>query len=226
MNINSKDKAYEIDNLHYYYDKNFSLSLSKLIIPAQKITILMGENGSGKSTLLNLLALLESPKRGTVKFFNEMVSLNKQTSLRRQISFLPQKPYMFRGSVIDNLNLVLKIHQIPKNQRQHKIITLLEQLEITKLYGQCAKTLSGGELQKVALARALITKPSVLLMDEPFSYLDQASTQLLEKFILNYVIEKKSTLVFSTHNRLQGLEIADYVVSLMKGKQIESPLWK
>jgi tungstate transport system ATP-binding protein len=131
---------------------------------------------------------------------------------------------MFRGSVIDNLNLVLKIYHFPKKQREKKINLILEQLEIIELSKQQAKTLSGGELQKVALARALIMQPKILLMDEPFSYLDLPSIQLLERFILDYVTRMKTTLVFSTHDRLQGLAIADDVISLVKGKQIKSPL--
>lgn len=218
------DFAYQLNDVRYYYDKTLALSLPELDIPAQKITTLIGANGSGKSTLLNLLAFLESPKTGSLSFFAHKVILKRHYDLRKQIGFLPQKPYMFRGSVAENLNLVLKLHKISKIQRHQKINSILEQLNIVDLGKQQAKTLSGGELQKVALARALITAPKVLLMDEPFSYLDQSSSQLLEKFMQNYVEEFNSTLIFSTHNRLQGLAIADSVVSLVKGKLIKSPL--
>lgn len=218
------NKAYQLDGIHYCYGNTFELFLPKLEIRTHKITTLIGANGSGKSTLLNLLALLELPQKGALKFFGDKVSLKQQYVLRKQIGFLPQKPYMFRGSVTDNLNLVLKLHQIPKIQRKNKIMLILKQLNLVKLREHQAKTLSGGELQQVAFARALITQPKVLLMDEPFSYLDQANVQLLEHFILNYVKEQRSTLVFSTHYRLQGLAIADDVVSLVKGRQIESPL--
>jgi tungstate transport system ATP-binding protein len=218
------NKAYQLNNIHYSYDEKFSLFLPKLDISAQKITALIGANGSGKSTLLSLLGLLVSPKIGSLTFFGEIVTLKQQQNLRKQIGFLAQKPYMFRGSVIDNLNLVLKIYHFPKKQREKKINLILEQLEIIELSKQQAKTLSGGELQKVALARALIMQPKILLMDEPFSYLDLPSIQLLERFILDYVTRMKTTLVFSTHDRLQGLAIADDVISLVKGKQIKSPL--
>lgn len=217
-------KAYQLNNIHYSYGEYFSLFLPKLDISAQKITVLTGANGSGKSTLLALLGLLIVPKMGSLTFFGEVVTLKQQQGLRKQIGFLAQKPYLFRGSVIDNLNLVLKIYHTPKNQRKKKINLILEQLGIIELSKQQAKTLSGGELQKVALARALIMQPKILLMDEPFSYLDQPSTQLLERFILNYVTRMKTTLVFSTHDRLQGLAIADEVISLVKGRQIKSPL--
>ncbi|MDQ7091138.1 MAG: ATP-binding cassette domain-containing protein [Methylococcales bacterium] len=220
------NQAYQLNQIDYFYKKNsgFNLTLPTLNIPAQKITALMGDNGSGKSTLLKLLGLLERPKQGSLKFFNTPVTLKQHTYFRRQIGFLAQKPYLFRGSVNDNLRLILKIHQIPNNQHRAKITTILEQLTLDNLQEHPAKMLSGGQLQKVALARALITQPKVLLMDEPFSYLDQTSSQLLEQFILNYVINTQNTLIFSTHNRLQGLAIADNMISLAKGRQIESPL--
>ncbi len=217
-------KAYQLNNIHYSYGETFSLLLPKLEISSQKITALTGENGSGKSTLLSLLGFLIAPKTGSLIFFSEIITSKQHQNLRKQIGFLAQKPYLFRGTVIDNLNLVLKIYHIPKNQREKKINLILEQLGITTLSKQQAKTLSGGELQKVALARALIMQPKILLMDEPFSYLDQPSIQLLEQFILDYVAEMQTTLVFSTHDRLQGLAIADDVISLVKGKQIKSPL--
>jgi tungstate transport system ATP-binding protein len=100
----------------------------------------------------------------------------------------------------------------------------LEKLNITELLDQSAKTLSGGELQKVALARAIVTQPEILLMDEPFSYLDGSSEQILECFIRSYVEETNKTLIFSTHNRLQGVAIADEVISLVKGKSVKTPL--
>lgn len=216
--------AYQLDNVRYYYDKTLALSLPELLIPAQKITTLIGENGSGKSTLLNLLALLESANQGVLKVYGETVTQKSKYELGKQIGFLPQKPYMFRGTAADNLNLALKLHNTPMPLRYKKIQQVLSQLNISHLARQQANALSGGELQKLALARALITEPKILLMDEPFSYLDQASYQLLEEFILHHVKNSDITLVFSTHNRLQGLAIADHVVSLVKGELIKSPL--
>lgn len=217
--------AYQFNHIHYQYGNHqFTLSLSKLNLYSKKITVLVGENGSGKSTLLNLLSFLIVPQQGLLKFFGQPVSYKKSYQLRRRIGFLPQKPYLFRGSVKDNLTLVLKLHHVPKKQRDDKIGGLLAQLHISALATQKAKTLSGGELQKVALARALITQPKVLLMDEPFSYLDQDSTHLLEALVLKYHHQHKATVIMSAHNRLQGLIMADDVISLVKGRPIKSPL--
>lgn len=214
--------AYQLTNIRFCYDKTLALSLPKLTIQANKITAIIGPNGCGKSTLLNLLALLQKNQQGQIEFFSESIIENNASSYRKRIAFLPQKPYMLRGTVSDNLELTLKFHGI-KNNRSEKINSVLEILNIAHLNQQQAKTLSGGEQQKVALARAIITNPDVLLMDEPFSYLDQNSEQLLEQFMGHYVKNNK-TLIFSTHNRLQGMAIADDVISLVKGALVKSPL--
>lgn len=216
--------AYQLNDVHFFYGQTLALSLSELSVESGKTTALIGPNGCGKSTLLNLLTFLERPSRGRICFFNTDSTQTRHLDYRRRIGFLPQKPYMLNGTVQDNLMLALKFHNIPKYERDHRVMQMLKQLDISHLKNQMAKTLSGGELQKSALARAMITRPEVLLLDEPFSYLDQASIQSLERFIDDYGRQIKSTLIFSTHNRLQGLALADNVISMVNGKQVETPL--
>ncbi len=216
--------AYQLNNLQFHYGNLTALSIKRLQINPHKITALVGPNGSGKSTLLNVLAFLQPPTKGEIVFYGQAVNPKKMMALRKRIAFLPQKPYMFRGSVEDNLNLTLKFRGVAKNQRQTNIKQALKMLDIEHLSHQQAKTLSGGELQKTALARAILTNPQVLLMDEPFSYLDYDSEQLLEQFICDYSHENGNTLVFSTHKRLQGLSIASKIISLVNGCPVNTPL--
>ena len=216
--------AYQLNNLQFQYGDLTALSVNKLQIKANKITALVGPNGCGKSTLLNLLAFLQSPSKGKIVFFAQTVKPQKMPTLRKRIAFLPQKPYMFKGSVEDNLKLALKFRGVARNQCQASIKQALKRLEIEHLRKQQANTLSGGELQKTALARAILTEPSVLLMDEPFSFLDHDSEQILEQFICDYSHENDNTLVFSTHNRLQGLAIASESISLVNGHPVNTPL--
>lgn len=215
--------AYQLSHIKYAYADTLALSLSELNIPANKITALIGPNGCGKSTLLNLLAFVQQNQQGKIKFFSDHANPKNIPAFSKRIAFLPQKPYMLRGSVVDNLNLSLKFHQI-KNNRSELMNNVLERLKIAHLAQKKAKSLSGGEQQKVALARAIISNPDVLLMDEPFSYLDHSSELLLEQFIHDYVTEQGKTLIFSTHNRLQGIAIADEVISLVKGQPVNTPL--
>ena len=216
--------AYQLQAVRFVYGAKTVLSLPALTIESGKVTALIGPNGCGKSTLLNLLACLEAPAAGTITCFGELVRPKSMHAFRKRIGFLPQKPYMLKGSVRENLKLALKLHSVPKNVWKPRIDGVLERLAISHLAQQQADKLSGGEQQKAALARALITRPEVLLLDEPFSYLDQAGNGLLEQFISDYSAEGQGTLIFSTHNRLQGLALADEVISLVQGELIKSPL--
>lgn len=215
---------YQLNDIRFSYGETLALSLPSLTISIGKITALIGPNGSGKSTLLNLLTFLESPDTGDIRFQGQIVTAKRQFSLRRGIGFLPQKPYMLRGTVADNLKLVLKLHDVKKSAWPDKIRRVLECLNITHLQDQKATELSGGELQKAALARASITDPKVLVLDEPFSYLDLAGMQSLEQLISDYTQDADKTLIFSTHNRFQGLALAQEVISLLNGEQVNAPL--
>ncbi len=215
--------AYQLTDIQFSYEKTLALAISELTIPAAKVTALVGPNACGKSTLLNLLAFLQPIQRGKIAFFSAPITKKNTAPAIRKVAFLPQKPYMLRGTVADNLKLALKLHSI-KDSHSERLQSSLAKLNIAHLSQQQANKLSGGEQQKVALARAIITHPEVLILDEPFSYLDHKSEQELEKFIRLYIKGNDKTLIFSTHNRLQGLAIADNVISLVKGELVKSPL--
>jgi len=212
--------AYQLSKVQFNYGTKLALSIPDLTIAAGKITTLIGANGSGKSTLLNVLALLAQPAQGRIAFFGRMPS----EKARRQIALLPQRPYLFRGSVAHNLRLALKFQQVPRALWGARVSDSLKQLDICHLREQSARRLSGGEAQKVALARAIIGEPKVLLMDEPFSYLDQDSNKMLMRFMRDYQQDRQATLIFSTHDRLQGMALADEVISLVEGRPVQSPL--
>jgi len=204
--------AYRLTHIRFAYHHTIVLDLPELTIPAGKIIALTGGNGSGKTTLLNLLGLIQTPQQGKIQC----------DITAERIALLPQKPYMLRGSVYDNLNLALKF----KSQNQNHVVAIqrtLDQFQLTHLTDKPAKKLSGGELQRVALARAIITNPEILLMDEPFSHLDDNSARLLEDFIKDYCQDKKKTLIFSVHHRVQGVAIAEHIISLSAGQLTKTP---
>ncbi len=220
----SMDSAYQLDNIRFRYGEKVALSLPSLTVQPKQVTALIGENGSGKSTLLNVLGFLATPETGKIQFFGQTVNKRKHLEFRRRIGFLAQKPYMLRGTVLDNITIALKMHGISGPSRIQKAKSAMERLGISHCANQEAKKISGGELQKAALARILALEPEVLILDEPFGYLDQTSAHLLESFIESFAEDSGKTLVFSTHNRLQGLALADNVISLVNGKTVKTPL--
>ena len=212
--------AYQLHNITFQYGAKTVLSIAELTIASDKTTAVIGPNGSGKSTLLKLLAFLQTPKQGQMHFFNLRIDKTHLLNLRRRIGWLAQKPYLLRGTVQDNIELALKLRNTPKRSRPKLGRSTLEKLNIGHLANQQTSQLSGGEKQKVALARTLTIEPEVLIMDEPFSYLDQASVRVMENFIEQY----PNTLIFSTHARLQGMALADQVVTLVNGEPVQTPL--
>ena len=212
--------AYLLTDISFQYNAKIVLSINSLAIAANKTTAVIGPNGSGKSTLLNILAFLQAPYSGQLQFFATSTEESTFQKLRHRVGWLAQKPYLLRGTVTDNIELALKLRNTPKADRPARINDVLERINITHLSDQQCSQLSGGEKQKVALARTLAIEPEVLIMDEPFSYLDQASTRVIENFIEHY----SKTLIFSTHTRLQGQALADQVITLINGKSVQTPL--
>jgi tungstate transport system ATP-binding protein len=211
--------AYQLERISYRYKNISALHIERLEIKADAVTALTGPNGSGKSTLLNLLAFLNYPSQGEMRFFNTYVTYGQLAFLRDKVGYLPQKPYLLRGTVLDNLLVALKLAGFPKAQRKNTAMAALQRLNIQQYAEQNIKQLSGGARQKVALARTLARQPEVLILDEPFNNLDQSSTRLLEAFIESY----QQTLIFSTHNTFQGLALSNQVISLANGEQVKTP---
>ena len=115
--------AYQLHNLCFLYGEKIALSLPDLILDAGKVTALTGPNGCGKSTLLSLLAFMEAPNTGKITFYGKQVRPEQLFSYRKRVGFLPQKPYMLRGTVQDNLKLALKLRGTPKTLWQKNINT-------------------------------------------------------------------------------------------------------
>lgn len=182
-----------------------------LEIPATGITTLVGPSGSGKSTLLRLCNRLEVPTRGRVFYRGRDLSLLEPLELRRQVGMVFQRPVLFAGSVRDNLVEA-------DGDADGGVLT--EALERAALDGSFldrpANELSGGEAQRVCLARALIAQPDVLVMDEPTSSLDGPAVSRLEQ-LGRRLAGDGMPIVWVTHDLGQVERIADQIAILMKG---------
>lgn len=217
-------RAYWLEHVVFAYGDKPALTIDHLSIHAGRITALIGPNGAGKSTLLNLFAFLIHPDAGEIYFCGQRVRREDILALRRRVGLVAQNPYLLQGSVIDNVELGLRLRGVGKEQRRRSAMAAMERVGLAGFEKRSVKALSGGEKQRVALARALAPEPEVLLFDEPFTYLDQSNMHLVEQVISNHTRKSGKTVVFSTHEQIQGIALADESISLFAGRSVGAPL--
>ncbi len=180
------------------------------VFESGKITGLVGDNGAGKSTLLRLIAGLDLNYSGHIYYDGKLLS----KPLYQQMTMVFQTPYLLKRSVYDNIAYPLQIRHRSAAEIRQKTEAMIARLGIEKLADQYAHKLSGGESQKVALARALIFEPDLVLLDEPMSGIDAASVRFMEEMIQEYVREYHKTVIMITHNARQAQELCDRIVHL------------
>jgi tungstate transport system ATP-binding protein len=217
------NKIYKLQKIEFAYGENIALCVDEYSIEKNVVTALVGANGSGKSTLLNLLAFIITPTKGELYFADEKVNSEKENSLRRRIAYVQQRPYLFNFSVIQNIELGLKLREVDKNVWAKRTGDAAEKLNLSSLLHKRAHDLSGGEIQKVAIARALVLEPEVLILDEPFTHLDKEAKRDIETLIEDVAEDGAQTVIFSSHDQLQAQKLAHQVCALDKG-QIKSCL--
>ena len=210
----------EIINVHKNFGAFTALEDICLTIPGGEITALLGPSGSGKTTLLRIIAGLENPDSGTIKFFGED-STYKETR-DRKVGFVFQHYALFKHlSVFENVAFGLRIlprtRRPPKEEIKKRVLRLLGMVQLESMANRLPRELSGGQKQRVALARALAVEPSVLLLDEPFGALDAKVRQELRRWLRCLHDEIHVTSVFVTHDQEEALEVSDSIVILNKG---------
>ncbi|QSX08102.1 phosphate ABC transporter ATP-binding protein [Alkalibacter rhizosphaerae] len=216
-------KAIRIDDLQMQYNKRIVLSVPGLEIPEGSITGIIGPSGAGKSTLLRIINRLESPTRGKVYLHEQDVwnQRSENMKLQRTMTMVFQKPTLLDKSVFQNVAIGLKARNVDKKILDEKVLSALKTVGLLELKDQKAKTLSGGEAQRVAFARAMVLDPEVLLLDEPTANLDPANVRLLEDYIRNMNQKKGVTVIMVTHNLFQAKRIASHVAFLYEGNLVE-----
>ncbi|MFB0544662.1 MAG: phosphate ABC transporter ATP-binding protein [Candidatus Hodarchaeota archaeon] len=185
---------------------------------------IIGPNGSGKTTILRLLHMLDTPTSGKIILDGEDTNSSPQNQLRlrRRQSMVFQNPIMFRTTVYKNIAAGLKFRKEKPEEIDKKVKETLKYFDMLEFENQKATTLSGGEMQKVAIARVLVLKPELLLLDEPTANLDPASGALIEEMIKAIKQKKEHTIIMTTHNMFQAKRLADRVGFLYDGEIIES----
>ncbi|MEM8844757.1 MAG: ATP-binding cassette domain-containing protein [Pseudomonadota bacterium] len=204
-----------VNNLTYRKNKSELIKDLNLEISETGSTIILGHNGAGKSLLLKLLHGVINPSMGSISWNHDTPNSNQYWR-----SFLLQKPTFFKRSARFNIEFVLEIAATPKSERKERCDEALKICGLDKISERSVHSFSGGELQKLSLARAWVLKPAVLLLDEPTVALDPPFTLSFEQIIQRF---KKShtKVIMTTHDLAQAKRLADEIVFLYNGKVLE-----
>lgn len=211
---------YALSSLVKAFGSRTVLDIDALNIEKGYIYALLGPNGSGKTTLLNILGFLDRPTSGEMRYLNNPVTYTERylQRLRRQVVMVNQNPILFTTTVFKNLEFGLKIRQISPKKRQRIIEESLDLVGMRHLMAEPAQKLSGGETQRIVLARALALSPEVILCDEPTANVDPENQTAIANLLKDINAEKGITLVFTSHDKAQAAFLPHHTFYLEKGR--------
>ena len=198
-----------------------ALQISALDIHRGETLALVGPNGAGKSTLLLALAKLIKPALGQINFNGDSFSKLNDLEYRRKISFVFQDPLLLDMSVEENIALGLKFRGLTKEDIQMRVNQWMKQLGIDSLAKRRAGQISGGEAQRISLARAFVLEPELLLLDEPFSALDPPTRANLLDDLSALLAKDHRTALFVTHNLNEAAKLSQRIAIIIKGKLMQ-----
>jgi tungstate transport system ATP-binding protein len=195
-----------------------ALKIKSLDVKRGETLAIVGPNGAGKSTLLLALAHLIKPKHGEILFNGKPISQMNELEYRRKISFVFQDPLLMDMTVEKNIALGLKFRGTDKDETRTRANRWSQAMGVESLLGRRAGQLSGGEAQRVSLARAFVLDPELLLMDEPFSAVDPPTRVQLLKDLSTLLSQDHRTTIFVTHNLKEAAQISDRVAVIINGE--------
>lgn len=191
---------------------NLSLEVSE-----HETLSILGRSGCGKTTLLKILAGLETPDQGTVKIHN--TDIQTLAPHNREVVYLYQETLLFPHlNVFENIAFGLRLRDVSENEIRDRTTNMIQQLELSGMDQKMPHQLSGGQKQRVSFGRALITNPSVLLLDEPFGNLDADTRSNMQKFLKRIAKEFEITAVFVTHNVKEAILMGNRIANLDDGQ--------
>ncbi len=193
-----------------------------LDVPPGRITVLMGPSGSGKTSVLRLLNRLDDPTSGTICYAGRLLSEYPVSELRRRVAFVFQTPTLFPGTVLQNLLTASRLGSVPDDQKDGRLreVTHLAQLD-PGLLDRDVRELSVGQQKRAMIARALVSRPAVLLLDEPTASLDAETAARLLRTVRHLAHDRGLTVLISTHRLEEARAVGDSSVLLRDGRIIE-----
>jgi ABC-type sulfate/molybdate transport systems ATPase subunit len=200
------------------------LEIDRLDLAAGDRLAVLGPNGAGKTTLLRLMAGLEAPSAGVVEV-DGVRTVHADASVRRRIAYATQRAGLLSTSVIRNVELPLRWRGMARDARRAAALTALRRLGVEHLADRPAPALSGGEAQRVSLARALALEPQLLLLDEPAAGLDAEARRSFLDDLVALLADRSITVVHVSHRPDEALRLADRVTVLVEGavRQVAEP---
>ena len=209
------DALFEFAGVTVRFGDRVALDAVDLVLPQRRLIALVGASGSGKSTLLRLCNRLEVPTDGRIRFRGDDVAQLDPVQLRRRVGMVFQRPTPFDGSVLDNLRVA-----DPTTDATSAVAWCARVGLPADVVEQTATTLSGGEAQRMCLARTLATRPQVVLMDEPTSALDHENALRIEDLARTLVDSDGISVIWVSHDRAQVERIADEAVEVASGRVV------
>ena len=207
----------ELRGMTKEYGAILALDNASLRVESGEVYGLIGPNGSGKTTLLRILAGIETPTKGEMHFQGTRIDANNRSLLTRNITMVFQKTVMFTGTVYDNVAYGLKLKGYSKKDVAAIVREALLTVKLESFEKRSAKKLSGGEQQRIAIARALALDTQVMLLDEPTANIDPKNASIIED-VLKTISKRKKTVVIATQNMTQAENLANRVAVLNRGR--------
>jgi tungstate transport system ATP-binding protein len=185
------------------------------------LVAIVGPSGVGKTTLLRLIDRLEKPDSGEIFLSGTPYSKLSAKTVQKRIGMVFQNPVVFNASVFNNIAYSLRFRGRSDGEVRKKVDAMLDALKLSPLRGRKAPTLSGGEAQRVSLARAMVYSPELMLLDEPTANLDPHNVSIIEDALTKSNRENRTTTIIVTHNIFQAKRLAKKVAFFIDGELIE-----
>lgn len=219
--MNTPARLLSVENLRIRRGGVEVLHVPFFSIAIEEKVAVIGPNGAGKSSFLLGMACLINRDSGRIVFKGEEVTPRGEIAFRRRIAMVFQEPLLFDTTVLDNVAEGLRIRSVRRSEARERAKESLDLFRVGHLAGRSAHKLSGGEAQRVSLARAFAIKPELILMDEPFSSLDLPTRIALAEDLGRILHESGTTAIIATHDRIEAFRVVDRLMVMDGGAVIQ-----